>query len=68
MYRFLNIYIILSVIRRIKSLHVSFVIPFESLEGEALRQALENSCLLLSSEFLRTERSFSFILTKIEDS
>lgn len=33
LYRLLNIYIIISVIKRIKSLHVSFVLPFESLEG-----------------------------------
>ena len=48
-------------------MHVSLVIPFETLEAEHLASTIERNCLLLNNQLVSTPGCISFILTKIED-
>jgi hypothetical protein len=63
----LNIYIIREVIKKIRSVHVSLVIPNETLEASFLANIIERNCLLLNHRLVATPGCISFILTKVED-
>jgi hypothetical protein len=63
----LNIYIIREVIKKIRSVHASLVVPYETLDAEYLASTIERNCLLLNSRLVSTPGCISFILTKVED-
>lgn len=63
----MNIYIIREVIKKIRSVHVSLVIPNETLEASFLASIIERNCLLLNERLVATPGCISFILTKVEE-